>query len=115
MRKAAPTVSPKRKNMIFSTSYLLFSDVKGHSDLTDSQLIAFCTGVVPKICQILNERHPFYINSWGDAFVAAFEDAFNAADSALELRDWFSSQYWKSIGFPEAFFDPNLTALWPDS
>lgn len=87
--------------MRFSTSYLMFSDVKGYSGLTDTQLSVFCEEVIPRISKIIRDRHPFYVNSWGDAFVAAFDDAVSAADCALELRDFFRFRAWADLGLPE--------------
>jgi HEAT repeat protein len=41
-----------------------------------------------------------YVNSWGDAIVAAFNVASQAAQAALDLRDLFRNTNWNNLGLP---------------
>jgi len=86
----------------FSMAYLMFADVKGYSDLSDLQLQIFCGTVVPKIFAVLQDKSPFYVNSWGDAFVAAFDDPVNATECSLELRAFVRDRNWNDDGLPES-------------
>jgi len=88
--------------MRYRLSYLLFADVKGYSELSDAQLGVFCSSVLSAADRIIREREPFYVNSWGDAFVAAFDDPVRAADCALALRDYFRNTVWVDAGLPES-------------
>ncbi len=83
------------------TLTVLFLDVKGYSGLkTDHQFGIFFDQVLPKMAGKLNPCQPFYVNSWGDAIVAAFADPLEAARAALDLRDLFRNTNWQAIGLP---------------
>jgi class 3 adenylate cyclase len=88
--------------MNFETVYLLFADVKDYSRLTEDQLQNFYDSTVPEIFLLINKHKPFYTNSWGDAFLAVFRDAVNAAECALDLRDQFRNTRWEDRGLPES-------------
>src|SRR5258708_6152636 len=46
----------------------------------------------------LRPYEAFYVNSWGDAIVAAFRDPLKAARAALALRDLFRDTNWRNLG-----------------
>jgi HEAT repeat protein/class 3 adenylate cyclase len=80
---------------------LLFADVKGYSTLSEHQLQRFFKLVLPEIARVVQDRDPFYVNSWGDAVVAAFDDTRPAATSALALRDLFAGFDWSGSELPQ--------------
>jgi class 3 adenylate cyclase len=66
---------------------ILFMDVSGWSKLTPRQIHDYVTLAMPELAAKL--RSPSLVNTWGDAIVATFDNAVAAAESALDIRDYF--------------------------
>lgn len=66
---------------------ILFLDVSGWSKLGASEIQAYVTLAMPELAkEIIGSE---FLNTWGDAIVAIFESAKDAAESALRIRDFF--------------------------
>jgi len=86
---------PREKKTIM----VLFMDVKGYSQIdTDQQYGVFFDDVLPKIAEKLLQYKPLLVNSWGDAIVATFATAADAARAGLDLRDLFRNTNWEENG-----------------
>lgn len=79
---------------------VLFADVRGYSKLTEPQLRRYFDLVLPKVASSVSDADPFYVNTWGDAVVAAFDDTRPAAFCALALRDLFRAFDWSGAEMP---------------
>ncbi|MFF1495877.1 HEAT repeat domain-containing protein [Streptomyces sp. NPDC058304] len=80
---------------------IIFCDVKGYSKLTEPQLKRFAQGTMSDISAVLAKQKPFYVNTWGDAIVAAFNDPRKAAHCGLALRDLFLAADWGEAELPQ--------------
>ncbi|XYH97984.1 adenylate/guanylate cyclase domain-containing protein [Sorangium sp. So ce1128] len=69
------------------TATILFMDVSGWSKLNAYKIHQYVTVAMPKLAGQL-KGHDF-LNTWGDAIVATFNNAVDAAKSALNIRDFF--------------------------
>lgn len=71
--------------------FLLFSDIKGFSKLTEDQFETFATKLIPEIYARLREHIDCALawNTWGDAVFAAYEDPAKIVEFALRYRDIF--------------------------
>jgi class 3 adenylate cyclase len=86
---------PREKKTIM----VLFMDVKGYSRIGDDQQYGvFFDRVLPEIATTLLQYKPLLVNSWGDAIVATFATAADAARAGLDLRDLFRNTNWKAKG-----------------
>lgn len=80
---------------------LLFADVAGYSRIADDPLYAKLKQVNTDFEQrFLHPRNHFKYNTWGDAFFICSYDPIDAAEIALDLRDYYRNQNWKRLGFP---------------
>jgi class 3 adenylate cyclase/HEAT repeat protein len=82
-------------------SAILFADVKGYSSLSEHQLPVFALVALPGMADVLKNFHPSYVNTWGDAIVAAFRDPLSAARCAIGLRDYFRATNWAEKHLPK--------------
>lgn len=64
-------------------------DVSGWSKLTSVDIYRYVTDALPKLNVFLIKNQADFSNTWGDAIVATFNSAKNAAECALEIRDQF--------------------------
>lgn len=81
---------------------ILFSDMKGYSQITDDHLKEVVNKEFSSIQQkILTENNHFYKNTWGDALLVCSYDYFDLANIALNLRDEFKKTNWMRLGLPE--------------
>ncbi len=80
---------------------LLFSDIKGYSKLNEHQFSVLATAAFPRMAEIVRKDALLYVNTWGDAVVAAYRDPLSAAEAAIELRDFFSNTNWTSQHLPK--------------
>ena len=53
------------------------------------------------MADIIKKSSPSYVNTWGDAIVAAFRDPLSAARCALGLREYFRSMNWAEKHLPK--------------
>jgi class 3 adenylate cyclase len=81
------------------TTNIMFMDVAGWSSLSAPQIFDYVRKVLPK----LNEHLALgsFRNTWGDAVVATFDNAKDAAEAALKIRDLFRGTY-EHDGLPES-------------
>ena len=90
-------MKPQRK-----MAAILFGDVKGYSALTELQIKTFAETALYEMAEPLKDHSPFYLNTWGDAVVAAFDDPLAAVKCALDLRDLFNNTNWAEKNLPSS-------------
>lgn len=80
---------------------ILFADAKGYSDLGDDRLCELLKGFNDEFQRrYLNPSNHVFVNTWGDAFFICSHEPMDAAEIALDLRDYYRNQNWKRLGFP---------------
>lgn len=81
---------------------LIFADVVGYGQLTDSQVVSFQTQFLPELARFLGSfpDQPLTAQTWGDALYLAFEELRSGGMAALRLQRFFSNTDWKSFGIP---------------
>lgn len=80
--------------------YIVFSDLKGFSKLTEPELRLFFRNVLQDLSVELKpylERATVW-NTWGDAIVAVFDSGATAVDMLLTYRDFFKEYKYNKIG-----------------
>ena len=87
------------------TKSILFSDVKGYSQLTSAEIEFFFDEFIPDLTkQVIDkdERRKTFIdiNTWGDGLIIVGEDAYELARTALDLRDYYQQYNWAKKRFP---------------
>ncbi|MHC6202865.1 tetratricopeptide repeat-containing protein [Breznakiellaceae bacterium SP9] len=85
--------------MTKSYYYIVFTDLKGFSRLSEDKVILFQTEVVPALAskiKIYKDRSKVW-NTWGDAIFAAFEDGIDAVLFMLEYRNFFNEYEYSKI------------------
>jgi class 3 adenylate cyclase len=85
------TEGPKATETKTETRSILFLDVTGWSKLSADDINRYVTAGMPKIAALI--KNSSFLNTWGDAIVATFGSAKDAAESALEIRDFFKKGY----------------------
>ncbi|WP_437623174.1 adenylate/guanylate cyclase domain-containing protein [Sorangium sp. So ce1151] len=91
--------SPKETIMTMTgTRSILFMDVSGWSKLTMVDIKRYVESALPKLNPLLADAD--FLNTWGDAIVATFNSANQAAQAALKIRDFFT-QSTVEQGVPE--------------
>lgn len=89
---------------------LLFADVMGFSGFSDSQVAAFCEGVLGGVNELVetSESPPVELNTWGDGLFMVFENAVAGANFALRLCELMKignrDGRWGRYGLPEELF-----------
>lgn len=80
--------------------YIVFSDLKGFSTLSEPEVRTFYLKVVPELaCQIRCFQESSVVwNTWGDALFSVFLDAENAVNLAFIYRDFFKTYKFADIG-----------------
>ncbi len=78
-----------RHRVTSETLSILFMDLAGWSQLTTPQITAYVTNAFPKLAGKIRSFSPMHCNTWGDAVVATFRSALDAANCALDVRDFF--------------------------
>ncbi len=73
--------------------YILFSDLKGFSKLTESEVKEYFDKVLPELKNSINiyRKETLVWNTWGDAIIAVFKNGIDACSFALELRRFFNT------------------------
>lgn len=85
---------------------MLFADVIGFSQFTDTQIAGFCDGVLGSIKALVAqaEHPPLELNTWGDGLFMVFESATAGAEFALKLcglmTDSTEQHHWQRLGAP---------------
>lgn len=70
---------------------ILFLDVHGWSRLDELGIVQYVGRALPRISSFLEERNAAHVNTWGDAIVATFAAATEAAAAALEIQGFFEA------------------------
>lgn len=83
--KDSPVLQPPRTE----TRSILFMDLAGWSKLRAPQLSAYLERALPKLDVLVKGYGAQHINTWGDALVATFGSSKEAAECALDVRDFF--------------------------
>jgi class 3 adenylate cyclase len=87
------TTSPDRDQSMTPTTEtlsILFMDLSGWSKLRPPQVASYLEKALPKLAEKVQSRFKArHLNTWGDALVAAFGSAREAAECALDIRDFF--------------------------
>ncbi|GHU23435.1 hypothetical protein FACS1894172_08240 [Spirochaetia bacterium] len=79
--------------------YIVFTDLKGFSKLSEDEIILFQTEVVPALAlkiKVYKDRSKFW-NTWGDAIFAAFENGIDAVLFMLEYRNFFKEHKYSKM------------------
>lgn len=102
MGRNAVITNPRLSRSILktTTSYILFTDVRGYSQLTNEESAVFHGWVLPMLADRLGRDAWSYANTWGDAIVFTIDAARTAANLALEMRDFFRVRDWEDVGLP---------------
>lgn len=87
--------------MRWMNACVLFADVKGFSSLEDAQLKSFAGQFMPALAGRLSQYQTEHINTWGDGIVVVLLRPREAAQLALELRDFFHDFDWSDAHLPE--------------
>jgi class 3 adenylate cyclase len=68
---------------------ILFLDLAGWSKLKTNQITDYLQKALPKLASVVEKFNCAHQNTWGDAVVATFVSAKEAAECALDIRDMF--------------------------
>ena len=85
---------------------LLFADVLGFSQLSDSQVASYCEVLLGEVEKLVanTQNKPLELNTWGDGLFMVFEEAGHGADFALELCELMKrgnrELLWGNAGLP---------------
>ena len=85
---------------------LLFADVLGFSQLSDSQVASYCEVLLGEVEKLLtnSQKKPLELNTWGDGLFMVFDKATHGADFALALCELMKrgnrESLWKDAGLP---------------
>lgn len=76
--------------------YLIFTDLKGYSKLSEEQTIEFqkvvCAELATQLGKFVEPDCHIAFNTWGDAVYAVFESGELAVDFAITYRDFFKGR-----------------------
>ncbi|HVY32289.1 MAG TPA: adenylate/guanylate cyclase domain-containing protein [Polyangiaceae bacterium] len=93
---AAPISPPSSSSQPVSSSSMrtetrsiLFMDLAGWSKLSPPQVLAYLEKALPRLAQVVKRFGAQHVNTWGDALVATFSSVGEAANCALDVRDFF--------------------------
>jgi class 3 adenylate cyclase len=80
--------------------FVIFSDLKGFSKLTEPEIRLFYKELIPQLSDAISKYKPIakVLNTWGDAIVAVFEDGKDAVDFTLDYRKFFVGFNFQEIG-----------------
>lgn len=80
-------------------AYIIFSDLKGYSKLSEPEIKIFFSEVLPslhtKISNFIDNKMEVW-NTWGDGTISIFEDGKDACEFTLELRDFYKNYDFNS-------------------
>jgi len=98
--KNKSTLTAKRvaMNTTTGTKSILFMDVSGWSKLSTVDIKRCVETALPRLKPLLADAD--FLNTWGDAIVATFTGARQAAETGLRIRDFFT-QATVEQGVPE--------------
>lgn len=79
------------------TKSILFSDVKGYSQLKSAEIKIFFDKFIPDLTKRVIDKYRatfIDINTWGDGLIVVGEDPYKLARAALDLRDYYKQYDW---------------------
>jgi len=84
-------------------AYIIFTDLKGFSTLTELETRIFYNKLVKKLSKKIMhlEESSLVWNTWGDALMAIFEDKNKIIELAFEYRDFFRNYNFKENNIKE--------------
>lgn len=88
-RKKQPVRKERRAPPRIETLSILFMDLAGWSSLSSPQIVTYLEKALPKLAQKIGGFNSTHLNTWGDAVVATFSSSSEAANCALDIRDFF--------------------------
>ncbi|MDD3024169.1 MAG: adenylate/guanylate cyclase domain-containing protein, partial [Syntrophomonadaceae bacterium] len=79
--------------------YIIFSDLKGYSKLSEIETRKYFEKVNYDLSQRMHKylQYAEAFNTWGDAVVAVFMDGRYAIDMVLEYRDFFNTYDFEAL------------------
>ncbi|MBV1877032.1 MAG: adenylate/guanylate cyclase domain-containing protein [Pseudomonadales bacterium] len=83
-------------------AYVVFTDLKGFSKLTENQLTVYFVDVQKAIFTTLEKYNnkAKVLNTWGDAFFMVFENAQDAVNWMFDYRDCMKKMDFDGFGIP---------------
>lgn len=81
--------------------YILFSDIKGYSHLTDKQIVRLNNEVLPLLNKRIEHHETSYKNTWGDGIVFASSSIRPICSIGVEIRDFFINFDWEDAELPQ--------------
>lgn len=82
---------------------ILFSDLKGYSDLRNDRLKNQIVKQMNVFVECNQQPGVQRIKTMGDGLMIGGSTPLALAELALQLRDWFKNTDWKAQGFPDDF------------
>jgi class 3 adenylate cyclase len=89
--ESAASVERHSMELKTKTRSILFMDVSGWSKLSAHTIHEYVTKAMPVLAKQISGQD--FMNTWGDAIVATFDSAKEAAESALRIKAFFSQSY----------------------
>jgi class 3 adenylate cyclase len=82
---------------------MLFTDIKGFSQLTDAALPRFVDGVLGTFAEVIGRygTDVLLVETWGDGIYLVFDDAGKAARCALDLQEAYAAIDLAGLGLSE--------------
>lgn len=88
-QSSAPPKGTMQPTCSTTTLNILFMDLAGWSKLSTVQVTGYLQKALPKLADRVKVFHATHQNTWGDALVTTFGSAVDAANCALDIRDFF--------------------------
>jgi class 3 adenylate cyclase len=97
-----PAVRKQASRQNCQTVAIIFADMVGYSKLSEEQVPAYVRGFLGGVSRTLQAAavQPLYKNTWGDAICLAFDDAVQAAECAISMRDMVRTTDWSRLNLP---------------
>lgn len=80
--------------------FIIFSDLKGYSKLSEPELNTYYTEIYQKVAVELKQEidRAKVVNTWGDAFLLIFEDSDAALTWVFKYREFFQKLDFRKLG-----------------
>jgi class 3 adenylate cyclase len=82
-------------------NYVLFSDIKGYSHLSDKQIVRLNNEILPLLNRRIDHIETSYKNTWGDSIVFVSSSVRSICEIGIELRDFFVNFDWENSELPQ--------------
>ncbi len=87
--------------MTRQVNYILFSDIKGYSHLTDKQIVRLNNEILPLLSKRIEHHETSYKNTWGDGIVFVSSSIRSICSIGIEIRDFFVNFDWEDAELPQ--------------